>query len=76
MVLQDGYCEECGKKYTDISNKWCKPCQLNYLEKNFSKWTSGDKRIDDFIQEMQLKVKEHNDIIFEWIPYDQFENIK
>ena len=37
---------------------------------------NGDKKIDDFIQEMQLKRSSHNDIIFEWIPYNQFNNIE
>ena len=34
------------------------------------------KKIDVFIQEMQLKRKSDNDIIFEWIPYNQFDNIE
>ena len=25
---------------------------------------------------MQLKRSSHNDIVFEWIPYNQFDNIK
>ena len=36
---------------------------------------SGNKKVDDLIQEMQLKIK-NNDIIFEWIPYNQFDNIE
>ena len=39
-------------------------------------YCSGNKKIDDFIQEMQLKRNSHNDIIFEWIPYNQFNNIE
>jgi hypothetical protein len=39
-------------------------------------WTSENKEIDDFIHEMQLKMEDHYDIVFEWIPYDQFGNIK
>ena len=39
-------------------------------------WTSGNEKIDNFIQEMQLNINNCNDIIFEWIPYNQFENIK
>src|ERR1043166_7308506 len=64
-------CEKCGKKY-----KWCKSCQINYLKNNFSKWTSGNKKIDDFIQGTQLKIDKPNDIVFEWISYEQFTNIK
>ena len=37
---------------------------------------SGNKQIDNFIQKMQLKRRSHNDIVFEWIPYNQFNNIK
>ncbi|GES83193.1 kinase-like domain-containing protein [Rhizophagus clarus] len=41
--------------------------------KNFASWTSGNGQIDDFIQEMQLKSK---NLVFEWIPYSQFNRIK
>jgi hypothetical protein len=39
-------------------------------------WTSGNEKIDEFIQEKQLKIEDHNDIVFEWIPYNQFNEIK
>lgn len=39
-------------------------------------WTSGNEVINDFIQEMQLKIDDLNDIVFEWIPYDQFYDVK
>ncbi|GBC10405.1 hypothetical protein RclHR1_00960022 [Rhizophagus clarus] len=39
-------------------------------------WTSGNEKIDDFIQERRLKVNDHNDVLFEWIPYNQFNEIK
>jgi hypothetical protein len=45
------------------------------VQKNFT-WLSGNEQIDDFIQEMQLNVKDYNDIVLEWIPYDQFNEIK
>ncbi|GBB83226.1 hypothetical protein RclHR1_00100030 [Rhizophagus clarus] len=61
-------CEKCG---IFIHFGWCK-CQINHL----GDWTSGNKRIDNLIQEVQLKIKSCNDIIFEWIPYSQFDNIK
>jgi hypothetical protein len=84
IVLQDkyykeygkSYCKQCIEKYTDVENKWCKPCQINYLKNNYTYWTSKNKKIDDFIQGMQLKINNWNDIIFEWIPYNQFNNIK
>ena len=37
---------------------------------------SGNKKIDDFIQEIQLKMNRRNDTIFEWIPYNQFSKFK
>ena len=38
-------------------------------------YCSGNKKIDDIIQEMQLKISSYSDIVFEWIPYNQFDNI-
>ena len=65
MIFKDGYyCKGCGKKYTNTKYKWCKLCQ-----------TSGNKQIDDFIQEKTEK-QSRDDIVFEWILYNQFENIK
>ena len=37
---------------------------------------SGNKKINNFIKEMQSKRSSHDDIIFEWISYNQFDNIK
>jgi hypothetical protein len=37
---------------------------------------SGNEIIDGFIQEMQLKISNYNDIVFEWIPYNQFNEIR
>ncbi|CAB5396143.1 unnamed protein product [Rhizophagus irregularis] len=39
-------------------------------------WTSGNEKIDNFIQKLQLKINHHSDIIIEWIPYYQFCDIK
>jgi hypothetical protein len=73
MVFPGGYyCEKCGEKYSIITNKWCKLCSINDLRNN----TSGNKIIDNLIREIQLKVDSYEDIIFEWIPHSQFNNIK
>ncbi|CAB4441589.1 unnamed protein product [Rhizophagus irregularis] len=64
------YCENCNKMYTYY--KWCKLCQLEYLKTS----SNGNEKIDNFIQEMQLKISNPFDIIFEWISYDQFNDIK
>jgi hypothetical protein len=74
MVLQDGYCEYCGKMYTRISWNWCQPCKVNNLKENFMNWTSGSEKIDNYIQEMQLKFNNYCDKVIEWIPYNQFNN--
>ena len=46
-----------------------------YLKKNFTNW-SGNKKIDNLIQEMQLKIDHHYDSVFKWIPYNQFNHFK
>ncbi|UZO11173.1 uncharacterized protein OCT59_002745 [Rhizophagus irregularis] len=76
MVLQDKYCKKCGKKYTDIVNEWCKLCQKVYFEKEFVGWTSGKDEIDEFIRKKRSEIKKASDKIIEWIPYDQFSDIK
>ncbi|GES91846.1 kinase-like domain-containing protein [Rhizophagus clarus] len=76
MILQDEHCKRCGNIYTDRCNKWCKECQINYLRKNFTNWTSGNKEMNKLIQEMQLKIDKYDDIVFEWVHYDQFNDIK
>jgi serine/threonine protein kinase len=64
-------CENCGEKYHnsfEIENKRCKSCQHHENEK-----------INDFIQEQQLKVNYDSGgsgIFFEWIPYNQFHDIQ
>src|SRR5437764_3254990 len=69
-------CHKCGETYTYVSCKWCKPCQIDNLKGNFTKWTSGNEKIDDFIQKMQLKINHRWDRVFEWISYNQFSDIK
>ncbi|GBC39344.2 kinase-like domain-containing protein [Rhizophagus irregularis DAOM 181602=DAOM 197198] len=44
--------------------------QNNYM------WTSENEKIDDFIQERQYKINKYDDIVLEWIPYNQFSEIK
>jgi len=46
------------------------------LRKNFKNWTSGNKKVDDFIQGMQLKIDSLRNIIFEWIPYSQLNKVQ
>ena len=73
MVLRDGYCEKCGEKYANTDFKWCKLC---HLKENFINYTSGSEKIDNFIHNIQSKINDYDEIVFEWIPYDQFFDIK
>ena len=70
------YCILCGKQHTDNYVNRCDPCQIKYLKENFINWTSGNEKIDNFIQEKHSKISSRTDMVFEWIPYDQFSNIK
>ncbi|EXX69263.1 Sps1p [Rhizophagus irregularis DAOM 197198w] len=76
MVFQIVYCKKCGKRFTNIVYNWCKSCQISDLKNKFTQWTSGNEIIDNLIQEMQLKIENCRDIIFEWVPYSQFNDIK
>ena len=67
-------CKKSGERYTYVYDKWCKPCQIDNLKT--TNLTSGNEKIDIFIQEMQLKIEYSSDIVFEWIPYNQFNDIK
>ena len=64
-------CEKCGKQIYG----WCKSCQINNFKES-TNGTCGNEKINDLIQEMQSKIKDWRDIVFEWIPYNQFDNAK
>ncbi|RIA89676.1 hypothetical protein C1645_186279 [Glomus cerebriforme] len=76
IVFKDGFCKNCGEEYTNIPQKWCKSCKIEDLKSFFANLTSGNDKVDDLIQEMQLKIGHPDDIVFEWIPYNQFNDIK
>jgi hypothetical protein len=66
------YCKNCGIKFTHTSYMWCKSC-INI----FIKYTTAEnENFVDLIQEMQLRINSCFNIVFEWIPYDQFNYIK
>jgi hypothetical protein len=51
--------------------------ESEYLKNRFKTWTGGNKRIDAFIQEMQLNVDIYfNNMVLEKISYNQFDQIK
>ena len=52
------------------------PDTKNYIIILQNVYYSGNKKVDNLIQEMQLKINSKKDIIFEWIPYNQFAKIE
>src|ERR1043165_2818019 len=68
-----GLCSHCGqpKSYYD----WCPSCENQKLVENFSNWTSGNKEIDEFIQDTQRNAISYSTYL-EWISWDQFDEIK
>jgi hypothetical protein len=66
-------CENCQKSC--IARFYCEYCIRNYLEANFSNWTSGSTVIDNLIKKCQMDSLIPY-MIVEWIPYDKFQNVK
>ena len=52
------------------------PDTKDYIMIHQDVYCSGNIKIDKFIQEMHLKINSKNDIYFEWISYNQFDNIE
>ncbi|GBC06107.1 hypothetical protein RclHR1_06620005 [Rhizophagus clarus] len=67
-----GICGECKEPGTGW--KWCQPCNAKRFKNNFKNWTSGNKDIDEFIQQSQLNAI-HYYRCLEWIPFEKFQNI-
>ncbi|POG80511.1 kinase-like domain-containing protein [Rhizophagus irregularis DAOM 181602=DAOM 197198] len=67
-----GICGECNEPGTGI--KWCQPCNAKRFKDNFKNWTSGNKDIDEFIQQSQLNAVHYKKYI-EWIPFENFKDI-
>jgi hypothetical protein len=51
-------------------------CNAIYFQQNFKSWTSGNKLIDKFIQDIQLSAHDDAGKILEWIPYNRFRDIE
>ncbi|RHZ77087.1 hypothetical protein Glove_186g15 [Diversispora epigaea] len=65
----------CSKCYQDNTGRdWCHPCNAEKFQNEFDKWTSGDKEIDKFIQQIQLNANKYQGVI-EWIPFDRLKNV-
>ena len=67
-----GLCKECSQPCTYF---WCQSCNSKHFQQDFNKWTSGNKEIDEFIQNFQLNATRYEEVL-EWIPYEKFENIE
>jgi hypothetical protein len=66
-------CKSCKEEY--LATLYCEHCIRNYLKANFQSWTSGNNDIDNLIKKCQMEASAP-DVIVEWIPYDNFQNIK
>ncbi|RGB38838.1 kinase-like domain-containing protein [Rhizophagus diaphanus] len=65
-----GICGECNEPGT--GENWCQPCNAKRFKNNFKNWTSGNKDIDELIQQSQLNAVYYQKNL-EWIP---FENLR
>ncbi|RHZ85137.1 hypothetical protein Glove_71g107 [Diversispora epigaea] len=73
-MSSDEICPECNQEW-DKYYKWCKPCNSKHFQNDFNNWTSGNDKIDKFIQDAQLNANRNYEVI-EWIPYDRFKDVK
>ncbi|EXX53062.1 Cla4p [Rhizophagus irregularis DAOM 197198w] len=67
-----GICGECNEPGTGLV--WCQPCNAKRFKDNFKNWTSGNKDIDEFIQQSQLNAVHYSKKL-EWIPFENFKDI-
>jgi len=73
---KEGEPRECDKcQTTRYSDRFCERCISLHLQSLFNTWTSGNEIIDNFIHQCQIQSSLPNNIL-EWIPFDQFENVK
>jgi hypothetical protein len=67
-----GICGECFKPGTGY--EWCQPCNAKRFKDDFKNWTSGNKDVDELIQQSQLNAVNYYKCL-EWIPYEKFQYI-
>src|SRR5947209_4381413 len=68
-----GLCDECNQPNT--GSLWCQSCNSKHFQQDFNKWTSGNKEIDEFIQNFQSNATCEEEVL-EWIPYEKFSDIE
>src|ERR1051325_10114809 len=66
-----GVCTKCDNPKSNFN--WCPSCDCEQLVKNFNNWTSGNEKLDKFIQMTQSTAKSYLSYL-EWIPYENFES--
>ncbi|CAG8588022.1 10179_t:CDS:2 [Dentiscutata heterogama] len=66
-------CESC-QNYV-FAFQYCENCICYYLQQSYSNWTSGNKEIDDAIQNAQ-KNTSRPDHVIEWVPFEDFEMVQ
>ncbi|RHZ89203.1 hypothetical protein Glove_18g30 [Diversispora epigaea] len=66
------FCDKCHQINTGFD--WCHSCNTKQFQNEFGKWTSDDREIDKFIQQIQLKANKNFEII-EWIPFNKLKNV-
>ncbi|EXX72468.1 Cdc15p [Rhizophagus irregularis DAOM 197198w] len=67
-----GICGECNEPGT--GEDWCQPCNAKRFKDNFKNWSSGNKEVDEFIQQSQLNAVHYKKCL-EWIPFEKFQNV-
>ncbi|RHZ77159.1 hypothetical protein Glove_184g93 [Diversispora epigaea] len=73
-MSSDEICPECNQEWNKYS-LWCKPCNSKHFQNDFNNWTSGNDKIDKFIQDAQLNANVYWEVM-EWIPYDIVKDVK
>src|SRR6266511_2537280 len=68
-----GPCFDC--KQPKTGDNWCQNCSSKIFQREFSKWSSGNVCVDEFIKDAQLKARNFWEVI-EWIPYNRLRNIQ
>lgn len=68
-----GQCPECDKVNT--SKAWCRTCNATRFQQAFSKWSSGNKEIDYFIQNTQIHAWKW-EFALEWYSWETFSEIE
>ncbi|CAG8562923.1 10178_t:CDS:2 [Dentiscutata erythropus] len=66
-------CSLCNGQYVFI--KWCKFCDREQFQKQFSSWETDSSEFDKVIRDSQLSIKYPN-VYIQWIPYEKFSNIE